>query len=273
MDLLVSSSIDEIISNIRARPIPFEGYQRAGLIDEADVKMIKAVDRQLPKKSEQFSAPGTRKKYAQLVLKLVQNMKKIDVVQYTLVLAGDFIAYVDGWATDLVLCGANGPHLPYAPFIALLNNEDESITLLSARVLASLIPTTEEVDSSVLEAFFSWYRAQSAKADPDLQSFATQAAASVLRTKSNRDVFWKNGANTGAVVKLLRTDGSFQLQYNALLVLWLLSFDQEVAEELNKGFEVIPLFETLARSSIKEKVTRLVVAILRVCIKRSAQQY
>jgi len=56
---------------------------------------------------------------------------------------------------------------------------------------------------------------------------------------------------------------SAQMQYQLAFCFWLLTFDVEIASQFNKRFAVIPLLTELARSAVKEKVIRILVAIFR----------
>ena len=52
MDL--DAYFNEITANIRARPISWDAHQRAGTLTAADVKTIKAIDRQRPEKRREI---------------------------------------------------------------------------------------------------------------------------------------------------------------------------------------------------------------------------
>ena len=113
--VLISPYLDELTANIRARPIPWEGYQRASLINEDEVKRIKAIDKQ-PAARKHEIITSESDEYAQLVMNLLNKIKRVDILQYTLVLAGDFISEVDAFARSLIST-TNGEDMPYAPFI------------------------------------------------------------------------------------------------------------------------------------------------------------
>lgn len=156
----------------------------------------------------------------------------------------------------------------------LLENEDEAVPLLSAKILNYLVSTTETVSSSVLEPFFLWFRKLSSAPDQntDLQSLSVQTLSSVLRSASNRSIFWNQQANVETLLDLLKKNGGIQLQYNALLVVWLLSFDEPLAKELNAKMDLVALLNKIARASIKEKITRLAIATLRNLAKLAPNQ-
>lgn len=146
-----------------------------------------------------------------------------------------------------------------------MKNEDEAVPLLSAKVLNYLIATTETVPESVISPFFEWYRNISTTQDQnvDLQNLAIQSLSSILRSAENRSIFWNNEANISILQDLLKKHGGVQLQYNTLLVLWLLSFDKPIAEKLNEQMDAVSLLSSIAKASFKEKVTRMAIATLR----------
>ena len=46
MGEIYSDFLDELLSNIRARPISWDAQQRSGVIDESEVRTIKTIDKQ-----------------------------------------------------------------------------------------------------------------------------------------------------------------------------------------------------------------------------------
>ncbi|KAJ1672932.1 H(+)-transporting V1 sector ATPase subunit H [Spiromyces aspiralis] len=62
-----------------------------------------------------------------------------------------------------------------------------------------------------------------------------------------------------------------QLQYGAGLCLWLLTFDRHVAAKLNKRYDLVPTMVEIARSAVKEKVIRVIVATWRNLIELAPQ--
>ena len=195
---------------------------------------------------------------------MLDKIKRIDILQYTLVLAGEFISDSDKFGKALLSNAGDDKEAPYKPFIKLLKNDDDTVPLLSAKVLNYLIAATETVPASVLEPFFDWYRTLTTAPDQntDLQNLAVQALSSILRSAHNRSVFRKNTSNSDVLMTLLKKHGGIQLQYNSLLVIWLLSFDEPVAKELSTH-DMISLLNSICQASAKEKITRIAIATLR----------
>jgi len=56
-----------------------------------------------------------------------------------------------------------------------------------------------------------------------------------------------------------------------LFCFWLLSFDQDLAEEINKKFDIIPVLTDIAKAAVKEKVIRIVIATFRNLVSKAPQ--
>jgi len=67
-----------------------------------------------------------------------------------------------------------------------------------------------------------------------MQDLAIQYFAGSLRTSRNRLIFWETDPCSVEVVDILKNRKDLQLQYHALLVVWLITFEKKIARELNK---------------------------------------
>lgn len=96
MSLDPPAYILSVQSNVRARPISWEGAVRAKTISEADLKQIKAVDK-VRKEQRRQTIEGELNQYVTLffgengrsIFETAQ--KRPDIIQYMLVLAGDIM--------------------------------------------------------------------------------------------------------------------------------------------------------------------------------------
>ncbi|KAF7273283.1 hypothetical protein GWI33_014004 [Rhynchophorus ferrugineus] len=60
---------------------------------------------------------------------------------------------------------------------------------------------------------------------------------------------------------------NFQVQYQLIFCLWVLTFNPLLAEKMNK-FNVIPILADIVSDSVKEKVTRIILAVFRNLIEK-----
>ena len=59
----------------------------------------------------------------------------------------------------------------------------------------------------------------------------------------------------------------FQIQYQLSFCLWVLAFNSDIAAKLNK-FGVIPILADILTDAQKEKVSRIILAVFRVSLKK-----
>lgn len=79
-----------------------------------------------------------------------------------------------------------------------------------------------------------------------------------------RRAFWDTTHATDSLVNILKKSTAPQKVYELTFAVWLLSFDIEVAKNLDRRCQVIPTLIELAKSAVKEKVIRVIIATFRV---------
>lgn len=63
----------------------------------------------------------------------------------------------------------------------------------------------------------------------------------------------------------------FQLQYQMIFSIWLLAFSPQMCEYLRR-YNIVPVLSDILQESVKEKVTRIILAAFRVsevCARKS----
>lgn len=63
---------------------------------------------------------------------------------------------------------------------------------------------------------------------------------------------------------MLSNKCGFQLQYQMIFCVWLLAFSPQLCEQLRR-YNVVPALSDILQESVKEKVTRIILAAFRVC--------
>lgn len=106
-----------------------------------------------------------------------------------------------------------------------------------------------------------------------MQDLAVQFFAGALRTSRSRLVFWGSELTcSNELVTLLKTKKDLQLQYHTLFVVWLITFENKIARELNKKHDIIPILVDISKTAIKEKINRLVIGIFRNLVKNAPEE-
>ncbi|XP_035443683.1 V-type proton ATPase subunit H isoform X1 [Spodoptera frugiperda] len=88
----------------------------------------------------------------------------------------------------------------------------------------------------------------------------------MLRVDEYRFAFLSvDGIST--LLSILASRVNFQVQYQLVFCLWVLTFNPLLAEKMNK-FNAIPILADILSDSVKEKVTRIVLAVFRNLIEK-----
>ena len=114
-----------------------------------------------------------------------------------------------------------------------------------------------------IESLLSFLRHCCGLQDKDSVLLATYLLELFLEKPENRDVFICNYfefAQTLAVT--LSNIKSSQAQYQLLLCFWLLTFTRQNASRLTTLSDLVPILMETAKTSVKEKVARIIVSIL-----------
>lgn len=154
---------------------------------------------------------------------------------------------------------------PFSHLLSLLSHTDEITQLLSSSVLTALLTASLRASAkpnsdakAALPQLYRFFAKLTKSPDVHLQDIAIQSYVSLLRSSYARTTFWDLEKETVApIVKILETAGGqngnssdrgstlggsagsvqgsvgLQLLYHVLLVIWELTFEEVVAEEIN----------------------------------------
>ncbi|KAG9324857.1 hypothetical protein KVV02_003264 [Mortierella alpina] len=114
--LVSNAFLDDLTASLRARPIPWEGYQRATLITQAELSYIKAVEK---KTGEDLSRVVDKEGdvYGELLINLLQKLVRVDTIQSILILMDDLLLDHEERAAYFLQLGSSDATLPYAPLL------------------------------------------------------------------------------------------------------------------------------------------------------------
>ncbi|KAJ3501757.1 hypothetical protein NLJ89_g9198 [Agrocybe chaxingu] len=248
ISLLSNAYLDENSARMKSKTVPWEGYQRAGLITHDELAAIKKVDRQ-PRTKAESALLSEGQTYATLYLGLLKKLQRVDTMQCILVLITDALLEID-------------PELPYAPLLKSLEAQDEFVQLNSEPG-----PLRHQQLQPFLNTLSSFIQGPNSTANK--RDIAVQCLESLLSRPDSRKTVWRFPAIISGFVEILKRVPGPQMSYQAAFCLWLLSFEQEIAEQLNKKYDVVPVLMEVAQNAVKEKVIRVVVATFRNLVIRA----
>ncbi|KAF1796618.1 armadillo-type protein [Mucor lusitanicus] len=164
---------------------------------------------------------------------------------------------------------------PFAPFLKVLEAEDDFMALEASKVLTILACSAPSPSSVDLSALFNWITKKLTGSINDVVNLVIQELESLLRVNTYRLSVW----NTQNAIKELihrlylnKSASTPQIQYQIIFCLWLLTFEKDIAAQINEKYDVIPLLVEIAKSAVKEKVIRVSVATLKNLVEKAPAQ-
>ncbi|KAF6764976.1 armadillo-type protein [Ephemerocybe angulata] len=263
LSLLSNTYLEETSGKIRAKPVPWEGYQRAELVTAEELALIKRVDRQSKARTESvLLSEGPA--YALLYLSLLKKLQRVDTMQYLLVLIADALADHDERIPLFTRTSQVDPDLPYAPLIKALDTTDEFVQLKAAQILTLLL----SAETTVLplrhsHSFVNTLSSFIQSASTNRLNVSVQCLESLLTRPEFRQAVWEIPPLVQALFDILQKNPDPQTNYQVAFCIWLLSFEQNIAEQINKRYDIVAQLIEVAQAAVKEKVVRVIVATLR----------
>ncbi|XP_037972918.1 V-type proton ATPase subunit H isoform X4 [Plutella xylostella] len=259
IDMIAATSVLQIrASEIRQTPMNWQSYLQSQMITQHDHDFIQALvnkgQKDLPDRQPEVCAA--------VFLNLLTHISKDNTIQYILVLIDDILSEDKSRVKIFRDKGGN-----WKPFLNLLNRQDEFIQHMTARIIAKLAcwhPVLME--RSDLNFYLSWLMDQLKMNTNDYIQSVARCLQMMLRVDEYRFAFLSvDGIST--LLSILASRVNFQVQYQLVFCLWVLTFNPLLAEKMNK-FNAIPILADILSDSVKEKVTRIVLAVLRNLIEK-----
>ncbi|XP_039480167.1 V-type proton ATPase subunit H isoform X2 [Drosophila santomea] len=263
IDMIAATSVlQQQAADIRTRTINWASYMQSQMISEEDYKAISALD-----KSRASYLAQNSSQVVKTLLNLVSHLSKDSTIQYILVLLDDLLQE-DRSRVDLFHETAGKlKQCIWGPFLNLLNRQDGFIVNMASRILAKFACWGHEtMPKSDLNFYLQFLKDQLATNNNEYIQSVARCLQMMLRVDEYRFAFvGVDGIST--LIRILSTRVNFQVQYQLIFCLWVLTFNPLLAAKMNK-FSVIPILADILSDCAKEKVTRIILAVFRNLIEK-----
>jgi V-type H+-transporting ATPase subunit H len=236
MSLEPPSYLATLQNNVRQRPIPWDGAVRSGLVSDAQLAKIRAIDRAKNKEAKTTAIESDIESYTELFVgeagkpsAVESAAKQPNMLQYLVVLLDDMVScrlrpnrptvYEEPWYTDAMATGspslarsilvAEDPYRSFLPLLSHSRNPEDPIPLLTAHALANIMssardtsPATDKALPEVLKYLSSLVDGN----DTTKQDIAILQYSALLYGKAGRQQFWKMREKTiTPLIEVLRS--------------------------------------------------------------------
>ncbi|XP_015035951.1 V-type proton ATPase subunit H isoform X2 [Drosophila miranda] len=263
IDMIAATSVlQQQAADIRTKTINWASYMQSQMISEEDYRAISALD-----KSRAAFLAQNSSQVVKTLLNLVSHLSKDSTIQYILVLLDDLLQE-DRSRVDLFHDTAGKlKQCIWGPFLNLLNRQDGFIVNMASRILAKFACWGHEtMPKSDLNFYLQFLKDQLASNNNEYIQSVARCLQMMLRVDEYRFAFvGVDGIST--LIRILSTRVNFQVQYQLIFCLWVLTFNPLLAAKMNK-FSVIPILADILSDCAKEKVTRIILAVFRNLIEK-----
>nr|CAG4651729.1 EOG090X044C [Triops cancriformis] len=261
-----TSLLQQRANDVRAQAVNWQSYLQSQMISEDDYRFI-----------TEFLAADEAKRTsilkenwvqcAKTFLSLLEHISKDQTVQYVLTMLDDMLQEDKSRVEIFREYARRKKENVWSPFLNLLNRPDAFIQNMTSRIIAKMACWSREyMEGHDLSYYLTWLREQLKLAGNEYVQTSARCLQMLLRNEKYRLAFAElDGIATLASV--LSGRANFQVQYQLTFCLWLLSFSPQLAESMNK-YSVIPILGDILNDSVKDKVTRIILAVLRNLIEK-----
>jgi len=252
---------------VLAKTIRWDALQDATIIKPKDLELINRYDKKNAEtKNQLLTEKGPE--YAALFLTLVAEMQANDKQQYVLALIDELLS-VDELRASYFFA-VKGPKFPFGPFTRLLKESDWFTSSKSAKILATLmISKSSEAAPEDLQSVFRWVNEQLRSRSALAELSTTLNILQILLRRDNFRLVYAQDNGLHILGSLLNPQANFQILYQVLVAIWLLSYNEKIRTEGIAPSGVLPKIVEILKSAAKEKVLRVCLSVLKNVVDQS----
>ncbi|CAG0882037.1 unnamed protein product [Darwinula stevensoni] len=267
LDVVTATSVlQQRASDIRSQRVNWRSYLQSQMISQEDFNFITNLETTTDEKRGLF-LQDNRAQCAKTFFNLLGHISKDQTLQYLLVMIDDLFQEDKSRVEIFKEYSKKKKESVWSPFLNLLNRPDGFIMNMTSRIIAKMACWGKELmDGSDLHFYLTWLKDQMRSPGNEYMQAVARCLQMLLRIDEYRFAFvGVDGIST--LVTVLSGKVNFQIQYQLTFCLWVLTFNPMLAEKMNK-FNVIPILGDILSESVKEKVTRMLLAVLRNLLEK-----
>ncbi|XP_029779000.1 V-type proton ATPase subunit H isoform X1 [Suricata suricatta] len=276
-------------AEVRANKVNWQSYLQGQMISAEDCEFIQRFEmkRTPEEKQEMLQTEGSQ--CAKTFINLMTHISKEQTVQYILTLVDDMLQENHQRVSIFFDCAKRSKSTAWSYFLPMLNRQDLFTVHMAARIIAKLAAWGKELmEGSDLNYYFNWIKTQlssqklrgsgvAVETGTVSSSDSSQHAQCVagclqlmLRVDEHRFA-WAAADGVSCIMGVLSNKCGFQLQYQMIFSIWLLAFSPQMCEHLRR-YNIIPVLSDILQESVKEKVTRIILAAFRNFLEKSTER-
>uniref|UniRef100_A0A8C5KZH0 V-type proton ATPase subunit H n=1 Tax=Jaculus jaculus TaxID=51337 RepID=A0A8C5KZH0_JACJA len=276
-------------AEVRANKVNWQSYLQGQMISAEDCEFIQRFEmrRNPEEKQEMLQAEGSQ--CAKTFINLMTHISKEQTVQYILTMVDDMLQENHQRVSIFFDYAKRSKSTAWPYFLPMLNRQDPFTVHMAARIIAKLAAWGKELmEGSDLNYYFNWIKTQlssqklrgsgvavetgTVSSSDSSQYVQCVAGCLQLMLRINEYRFaWVEADGVNCIMGVLSNKCGFQLQYQMIFSIWLLAFSPQMCEHLRR-YNIIPVLSDILQESVKEKVTRIILAAFRNFLEKSTER-
>ncbi|CAH1772858.1 unnamed protein product [Owenia fusiformis] len=268
--MVATSLLQQRAIEVRANRVNWQSYLQGQMISQEDYNFITQFDNSTPESRKKLCAehgPQCVKTF----LNLIYHISKDQTVQYILTMIDDMLQEDKSRVELFKEYAKKKKESCWTPFLNMLNRSDGFIVNQTSRIIAKIACWGREpMDGSDLHYYLTWLKDQMKLPNNEYLQTIARCLQMMLRIDEYRFAFVEvDGIST--LISVLAGKVGFQIQYQLTFCLWCMTFNTTLAERMNK-YNVIPILSDILSESVKEKVTRIILATFRNMLEKPSER-
>ncbi|KAF6098634.1 ATPase H+ transporting V1 subunit H [Phyllostomus discolor] len=276
-------------AEVRANKVNWQSYLQGQMISAEDCEFIQRFEmkRSPEEKQEMLQTEGSQ--CAKTFINLMTHISKEQTVQYILTMVDDMLQENHQRVSIFFDYAKRSKNTAWSYFLPMLNRQDLFTVHMAARIIAKLAAWGKELmEGSDLNYYFNWIKTQlssqklrgsgvavetgTVSSSDSSQYVQCVAGCLQLMLRVNEYRFaWVEADGVNCIMGVLSNKCGFQLQYQMIFSIWLLAFSPQMCEYLRR-YNIIPVLSDILQESVKEKVTRIILAAFRNFLEKSTER-
>uniref|UniRef100_A0A8C7KV73 V-type proton ATPase subunit H n=1 Tax=Oncorhynchus kisutch TaxID=8019 RepID=A0A8C7KV73_ONCKI len=261
-------------AEVRANKVNWQSYLQGQMISAEDCEFIKKFE-VAHSEEKQIILTNEGHQCAKTFLNLMAHISKEQTVQYILTLIDDTLQENHQRVNIFFDYSKKTKNTAWSYFLPMLNRQDLFTVHMAARIIAKLAAWGRDLmEGSDLNYYFNWIKTQLSSQVLPLNSQYVQCVAGCLQLMLRVNEYrfaWVEADGVNCITAVLSNKCGFQLQYQMGFCVWLLAFNSQLCEQLRR-YNVVPALSDILQESVKEKVTRIILAAFRNLLEKSADR-
>ncbi|XP_063406931.1 V-type proton ATPase subunit H-like isoform X3 [Mytilus trossulus] len=268
---VATSLLQQRANDVRSNRVNWQSYLQGQMISHEDFQFISKFDNANSEVKNAILMDNPQQ-FAKTMFSLMNRIAKDQTLQYILTMLDDVLQDDKGRVEIFKEYSRKNKESVWVPFLHLLNRDDRFIVNQTSRIIAKIACWGKELMGlEDLKFYLNWLKDQLRLPGNEYMQTAARCLQMMLRIDKYRQVFVDVDGISTIVMVLVGSKAGFQIQYQLIFCLWCLTFNPFLAEKMNK-FQVIPTLADILSETVKEKVSRIILATYRNLLEKPEEK-